>query len=349
MEKNLLIVDDNLEILEIIQEILSGLFDKTETATTVELAEEKLNEFVFSAIILDIHLEKRNGAEVLKFLLGNQENKNNKCPVVILSGIINSQFIEKNKNRFAGIIMKPFQGEQLQELLKKILAGNAEQTHDDIPVPDCQMPFAIPQLQEKVSKVLDQVKKNNRLKQLFSELKIDRNGNDFLTKHIGLLINISTGISTKLEWNTDKTLEKFVYAAYLHDMALSDRPDLAEVKGTAIELEILQEKMNPKDYKLVLDHALLAAKKIDEIVEIPQDVGIMVKQHHELPRANGFPARIPFGKITPLSTVFIVSHDLVNYIIEHPKWTLKEYIASVKTKFRGPHFSKVLAALNELV
>lgn len=348
MEKVLLIIDDNQEIVEVIQELLRELFDKIITANSVEVAQLKLSEFAFSTIILDIHLEKRNGAEIVKFLLENPENKNNQCPVVILSGIINSNFIERNKQRFAGIVMKPFDNNQFIELIGNVLSGKNEVSYEDIPVPDCALPFPVPQLQEKVNKVMEHVKKNNKLKQLFSELKINRSGDDFLMAHVGMLINISTGISTKLEWNTDKTLEKFVYASYLHDMALADRPDLAKIKGTAIELELMKDSMELRDFKLVFEHANIAAKMINEITEIPSDVGIMVKQHHELPKENGFPARLPSGKITPLSTVFIVSHDMVNYILANPKWTVKDYVASVKTKFRGPHFAKVISALSEL-
>lgn len=348
MENNLLIVDDNAEILEVIQELLAGLFDKITTANTVELAQEKLNSSVFNSIILDIHLEKRNGAEIIKYLVENPKNKNSKCPIIILSGIINLNFIEKNKERFAAIVIKPFDGDQFVETIKNILSETSSNSFDELPIPNCELPFPVPQLQEKVSKMLDQVKKNNKLKQLFSELKINRNSDDFLMVHIGMLINVSTGISSKLEWNTDKTLEKFVYAAYLHDMALVDRPDLAKISATAIELEIMKEKINPNDFKLLFDHATIAAKRVDEIIEIPQDVGIMIRQHHELPKENGFPMRLPFGKITPLSTVFIVSHDLVHYILENPKWTMKEYLVKVKTKFRGPHFAKVIASLHEI-
>lgn len=328
--------------------MIENQFEKVETATSVEMALQKIQENIFSCILLDIHLKDRNGAEVLKFLKDNPENKNHNCPVVILSGIINAQFVDKNKNRFAGIIIKPFNNDSLIEMIQNILSGKKEKDYNDIPSPNCQLPFPIPQLQDKVNKVMDQVKKNNKVKQLFSELKIDRNTDAFLMAHIGMLINVATGISNKLEWNTDKTLEKFVYAAYLHDMAIAEKPELLRIQATTIELELMKDKMDSRDYKLLFDHATLAANKIDEIIEVPQDVGIMVRQHHELPRGNGYPLRLPFGKITPLSTVFIVAHDLVDYIWANPNWTVKGYCASVKTKFKGPHFAKVLYALSEL-
>lgn len=350
MEKILLIVDDSKEIIDIVQEIIGGLFDKVMTTGSVPKAHKLLEDYVFSYIVLDINLEDgRNGAEVLRYMVENPENKNNDCPVVILSGIINAQFIEKFNSKFAGIVSKPFDHEEFTQLAKDILELKLlSVSYKEIPTAKCDLPFPVAQLEQKVNKIMLDVKKNVKLKQLFNDLNIDRHADNYLLTHIGMLINISTGISMKLEWNTDKTLEKFVYASYLHDMALSERPDLAKIKATAMELELMSEKMDPKDHQLVFDHAVIAANTIDAIPEIPQDVAMIVRQHHELPKENGFPYRLPFAKITPLSSVFIVAHDLTHYILENPKWTVKDYLVKAKNKFKGPHFARILQALGEM-
>lgn len=351
MEKVLLIVDDSKEIIDIVRDILSDLFDHVLSAGSVGEAQKILSERVVSFMILDINLEGRNGAEVVKYLVENPENKNNGAPVIILSGIINAQFIERYGSRFAGVVMKPFDHQKLHDMVHTILEGGQvepEPVYDEIPNIECQLPFPVPQLEQKVQKIMDQVKKNTKLKQLFAEMKVDRTGDNYILSHVGMLINISTGICIKMEWNTEKTLEKFVYAAYLHDMALAERPDLARVKGSVFELDLIKDKFTPQEFKLILDHPNLAAKKIDEIGEIPPDVGMIVRQHHELPKENGFPAKLAFNKITPLATVFIVAHDLTDYIIDNPKWTIKDYMVKAKSKFKGPHFSKVLFALSEL-
>lgn len=351
MEKILLIVDDSKEIIDIVTTVLGDLFDKVLTAGNVPEAQKILGEVVVSFIVLDINLEGRNGAEVVKFLVDNPDNKNNGCPVIILSGIINPQFVERFGTRFAGVVMKPFDHGNLYEMVKAISEGKeapVAPNYEELPDVPCELPFPIPQLEQRVSKIMDQVKKNTKLKQLFAELKVDRNADNYILSHIGMLINVSTGICIKMEWNTEKTLEKFVYASYLHDMALADRPDLAKIKGGIFEVELLKEKLSPNDFRLVIEHPNIAAKKIDEIQEIPPDVGVMVRQHHELPKENGFPAKIAYNKITPLATVFIVAHDLVHFILDNPKWTMKDYMAKAKMKFKGPHFAKVLSALNEL-
>lgn len=350
MEKILLIVDDSVEILDVVQEILKDQFDRIETATTVEEAQKKLNHDVFSFIILDIRLEARNGAEVVKYLMDNPENENGKCPVLILSGIINADFTEKFGSRFAGVVLKPFNHDKLVTMVKNaMLNGKAEpESSEDFPVAPCELPFPIPQLEQKVTKVLETVKKNSKLKQLFADMIIDRSADNYVMAHIGILINISTGICMKLDWSTDKTLEKFVFASYLHDMAISHKPDLARVHGSIFEVELLQDKISPSDMRLIMEHPILAANKIATIPEVPADVEMMVRHHHELPKENGWPSKIGHAKITPLATVFIVSHDLADYMMENPKWAIKDYMVKAKAKFKGQHFSKVLSALNEM-
>lgn len=228
MEKVLLIVDDSPEIVDVVTEILQNQFDRIVSATSVEEAKQKLNDTVFSLMILDIKLDSKNGAEVVKYLIDNPKNENNKCPVFILSGIITAEFAEKFGTRFAGVVMKPFDHQKLLTMVKNVLLlGTSEpQNSEDFPEAPCELPFPIPELEHKVKKVLSGVKKNGKLKQLFAEMNIDRSDNNYILVHIGMLINIATAISIKLEWISDKTLEKFVYASYLHDMAISHRPDL---------------------------------------------------------------------------------------------------------------------------
>lgn len=358
MEKVLLIVDDSKEIIEVVESILDGLFDKIVTAASVQEAQEKVKNFVFSFIILDINLEGRNGAEVIKYLMDNPENENNSTPVVILSGNITEQFIERNSSRFTGVLMKPFGHDQLLRVVKDTLeqaefgepvtSSISENANDDIPEPSFEIPFPVAELKNKVKSVLASVKKNPKLKQLFAELNIDRGADNYLMAHIGILLNVSTYICTKLDWTTEKTLEKFVYAAYLHDMALASRPDLARIHGTLFEVELLKDKLSAEDFKLVIEHANMAAKKIDETIDIPADVSLIIRQHHELPKENGFPNKVGASKITPFSTVFIVAHDLTDYILERPNWTIQEFMTKSKAKYKGQHFAKVLSVLNEM-
>ena len=355
MGQRLLIIDDDHDVIEVISEILKDLFDAIEGVHSVEEAEEILVENTYDLIFLDINLGKRNGAEVVKFLITSENNPNKTVPFIILSGIITPQFVDRYQKRFAGILMKPFEHDDLRELTEIVLGLKVipvakpleSASLDEIPYLKCELPFPLTQLDQRVNKILDQVRKSAKLKQLFNQMKIDRNADTYLLTHIGMLINISTAICIHMEWNTDKTLEKFVYAAYLHDMALSNRPDLARI-NTFAALENAKDILTPEEYKLIFEHPNIAANSVEGMNEIPPDVDVIIRQHHELPRGTGYPSKFGHQKLSPLSVVFIVAHDLTEYILENPKWKIADYIASSKDRMQGSHFFKIHRVLTEI-
>lgn len=352
----MLIIDDNKEMVNAVSVELSNLFDAVEEASTVDEAEKLLAKNTYALILLEINLGGRNGAEVIKYLIGTPNNPNISVPFIIVSEIITPQFIERHQKRFAGILMKPFDPENLRKTAEEILVAGQKieesnsppvTPYDEIPYLKCELPFPIAQLEQRVNKIMDQVKKSAKLKQLFTQMNIDRDPNNYLLVHIGMLINISTALCIQMEWNTDKTLEKFVYAAYLHDMALANRPDLAGI-NTFEELEAQKDTLPPAEYRIVFEHPNIAANSIEAISEIPPDVAMIIRQHHELPKGNGFPIKCGYQKIVPLSVVFIIAHDLTEYVLANPKWNIEEYIKISRSRFKGSHFSKILFSLAEI-
>jgi response regulator RpfG family c-di-GMP phosphodiesterase len=352
--KKLLIVDDNKDIVDIIKEFLSDLYDEVYSASTVDEAQDLLAAHKFLLMTLDINLQGRNGSEVIKFIMDNPENPNKNLPIVLISGMMTPEFVEKNKTRFAGVLTKPFDMNDLRKIAEDVKKGPAPEKKpvemkdlNNVPQIKCKMPFTVAQLDEKVEQVLVEIRKENKLKKLFASMKINRDPESYLAVHVGMLINISTAISMKLEWNTEKTLSKFVYASYLHDIALADRNDLAQITDFK-ELTMKKEELSPADYKLVFEHPNIAATTLSDYRDIPMDVLTIVRQHHELPSGEGYPSKISHKKIIPMSAVFIIAHDLTDYILANSKWKLSEYIAIAEVKFIGQHFSKALEALATL-
>jgi response regulator RpfG family c-di-GMP phosphodiesterase len=352
--KKLLIVDDNKDIVDIIKEFLSDLYDEVYSASTVDEAQDLLIAHTFSLMTLDINLQGRNGSEVIKFIMDNPENPNKNLPIVLISGMMTPEFVEKNKSRFAGVLTKPFEMSILRKIAEDVKKGPGPEKKpveikdlNNVPQIKCKMPFTVAQLDEKVEQVLVEIRKENKLKKLFASMKINRDPESYLAVHVGMLINISTAISMKLEWNTEKTLSKFVYASYLHDIALADRNDLAQISDFN-DITLKKNELSPADYKLIFEHPNIAATTLSDFRDIPMDVLTIVRQHHELPDGTGYPSKISNKKIIPMSAVFIISHDLTNYILANPKWKLPEYIALAEKKFIGQHFNKALEALAAL-
>ena len=350
-QKQLLIVDDDKDFIDVLSLSLSKEYQSVITASLVEVAIAELDLQKFDCIILDINLAGRNGAEVIKYLVENPTNQNNQTPLIIMSGYVDLKFIEKNKTRFAGIIKKPFEKNELKEILNTVFSEtqpdlSVDLSKEELAPIKCDLPFPVNQLQSRVDNILNQVKKTTKLKQLLLSA-VDRSSDNYIMAHIGLTINISTAIALKLEWNTDKTLEKFVFAAYLHDMALKSRPDLAKYRSLD-NLELIKDKFTSEDFDLLWRHSEIAAKTIEGYKEIPAEVESIVRQHHELPKGNGFPNKHDFKKIIPLSAVFIIAHELADYIIRNPNWKLEKFIEEYRKKMTGAHFHKIMRALEEL-
>lgn len=351
MLKNLLIVEDDVGLTELLFDTFVDVFDIIDTVYNVDEACRALETKSFSLIILDINLNNRNGAEIVKFLKDSENNANKDTPVVIVSGLVTPKFLEMYTGRFAGIVSKPFEHSEIRKLIGDILnsrvAAEEVATVDEIPEAKYVGPFVVNELKEQVDQVMIQVKKNTKLKSLFKQVKIDRSADSYILTHTGLIINISAAICIKMDWSSDKTLEKFVYAAYLHDMTLSARADLARI-DTFQKLEILKETLSEEDYKLVFEHPNMAAKVVSSFNEVPPDVEIMIRQHHELPNQTGFPNSCGHQKITPLSAVFIVAHNLADFIIEHPKWTMEDFVKKYRSRLHGSHFTKIMRLLSEI-
>ncbi len=356
MEKLLLVVDDNVEMANSLVEFLGDLVDGVSVAHTVDEAQDLLVAKTFALMTLDINLRGRNASEIIKFLKEAPENPNTKVPTIIISGMVSAQFIEKNKSKFAGVLGKPFQINELREVAIKALNNEdlVEQQEevelsyfDRIPFLKCKVPYTIKELDEKVAKTTFQLKKGTTPKALFNAIKVDRDPAKYYTEHTNILLNILLALAVHLEWTTDKTIGKLIYAAYLHDIALHDKPHLARI-NTLSELESKKFELDPHDYKLVFEHPNMAATTMAGYTGMDPDIVTMIRQHHELPNETGFPAKISYSKIIPMSALFTVAHDLADYMLDNPNWNLDQFIHSAKMKFKGPVFLKVLAGLPSL-
>ncbi|EQC46268.1 response regulator [Bacteriovorax sp. Seq25_V] len=380
-QKSILVIDDEVLLLDLVEECLVDDFQIIVKANTVDMAKDALFERQFDCVLIDIDISGSNGAEIVKMMKEYNPGDNAETPVIIMSGLINEDFKEKFRDKFAGILAKPFKPGDLQaqvlvavgsskrsksnsdlnlisdepetpahkerenplpegdEVRKVEIEFNNEKVFLDVFNPAVTAPFKIQDLDRKVTKFLDKVQRNPKLSELFKKLKATKD-DPYLMTHIGLLINISTGIATQMDWGSEQTLEKFIYASYLHDISLGDSSKLAQYK-TKAEFES-DDSLSQDAKKLVNLHPLASKTLIEHKNDIPQDVHTIIEQHHEMPDGSGFPAGIDNKRITPLASIFIVSHLLADYIIENEKWKVENFVKKYRSKMKGPHFRKAL-------
>lgn len=348
MEKKLLVVDDDKNVAEVIVESLTELFTNIDRALNVDSALEFLQKSQYDLIILDINLDGRNGAEIIQFLNGHKENINQKTPVFIISGIINQNFLDKNKQRFAGILIKPFDINDLLQTTMVILQGRSVHNISlDLNI-NYNSPFENAQLEQKISKVFANISANPKILEALEMMQLLELKNDNFTKEIGLVINIAITIANAFEWGNDKTVEKLILASLIHNYPLKGQSHLQDIY-TIDELEQKKSLITKEEYELIYQHPNIAADKILQYPEIAEDVAMIVRQHHENPKERGFPNHIGHLKISPLSSIFIVAQDMAHEMMKKSDWSLKKYLDTYKMKFKGPHFQKILTVLERLI
>lgn len=225
------------------------------------------------------------------------------------------------------------------------ITNNADAIISSIGKPFKLQEDQIAEIKNSLDAVVKVVMKNPDLCKLLKQFKINRNKSDYYISHIGSLINVCTAVATTMDWKTERTIEKLVYASYFHDIGLSEKPELAIIKN---ENEAKEKSLSANDLKLYLNHPTKMATLLKEIKSFPEDVHSIVEQHHELPGGGGFPKGISSTRIIPLAAVFIISHSFVDYIIENKNWNLSEYIIGAKKEFLGNAFRKIIQSLEKI-
>ena len=118
MSTEILIIDDNSEIRNILQEIISDSGYKTRLAANYNQALSEIDKKLPDVAIIDVKLDKsdNDGIELLNHI----KNKNKDIPVIIISGHANIEMAVKSlKSGAFEFIQKPFDKNRLVNFVKR--------------------------------------------------------------------------------------------------------------------------------------------------------------------------------------------------------------------------------------
>jgi len=151
---------------------------------------------------------------------------------------------------------------------------------------------------------------------------------------------VACAIAYKMDWHSAATYFKLSLAAFMHDITLEDKQAQIHLLKDATQDNFTHEEMN----KIKL-HPVHAADYVRKMSEIPADVDQIVFQHHERPDGSGFPRSLSGKFISPLSAVFIVAHDLVEFVRKREGETITVFLAENEELYKGGNFRKIWLAL----
>ncbi|MCM2322851.1 MAG: response regulator [Oligoflexia bacterium] len=165
----------------------------------------------------------------------------------------------------------------------------------------------------------------------------------YITSHSSALAYVSCGVASLMSWNSEATRHKLALASFIHDLSLeNDKMALdADLHGMGRFVEIY----GAEAFETFVKHPEEAAKYAQQMREMPPDVDIILTQHHEQPDGTGFPYRQNYRRMSPLSSVFIVAHDLVNCSYGETPLDLKTFLERTERRYSVGHFKKIHAAL----
>lgn len=190
------------------------------------------------------------------------------------------------------------------------------------------------------------VKKAPRLSEILNRVRQEKS--KYISSHSMMLAHVSCALATQMDWTNDMTYQKLTLAAFLHDSHLHNQ-DLAAVQ-TIKELESKNQLFTMEEIREFKEHPMKAAETARTFEEVPPDVDVIIVQHHERPDGSGFPRGLTHSRISPLSAVFIVAHDLVRFLLEKEiigslnSAAIDEFIRTHAPKYPLGSFRKVLAA-----
>ena len=195
-------------------------------------------------------------------------------------------------------------------------------------------------IKQNVETVLSGVQKVTGLKQIAAILERGKSG--YISSHSIMLAHIAGLFATRTEWSSHTTLEKLTYAALLHDITLGDQR-LAAVHSLE-ELEDPAAGFSKEEKKKFIQHPNEAAELAMKFEKIPADVWNIIREHHERPDGTGFPRSLIAARISPISTLFIIAHDVVSGFFKGER-DLDGFLKNCVDQYRTGNFRKVVDAI----
>lgn len=166
------------------------------------------------------------------------------------------------------------------------------------------------------------------------------------SKHVTMLSMLSCLFSHHLGWVSEATQMKLAMAALLHDVTLDEEyySDINRWNQRAVNLA----DKSPETIKY-RNHPIESANLVLTMKNLPPDVDQIIVQHHELKDGSGFPRGISYTRISPLTALFIITEDFVNFLenIEPLEEAIHSYISSREDVYTSGSFKKIFNGIRD--
>ena len=164
-------------------------------------------------------------------------------------------------------------------------------------------------------------------------------------KHAMMVSLVSTMIGIGHDWAKPATLEKLALGGFLHDIGKIKLPEEIVVKQPS--------QLTGDERTIYHGHPEVGYQMLTSVKTVPEDVALMVLEHHELADGTGYPRGIKDFQISPLARIVSLANAFSEIVLQEagslgPNTAL---VALQKIEFNmAPQFNRdALKALRRLV
>lgn len=172
--------------------------------------------------------------------------------------------------------------------------------------------------------LLNYVKENDQITDLITKFGVL--SNDGIV-HSMMVSMISVMLGMKHEWVKPATLEKLSLGGFLHDIGKSKLPP-----------EILAKPVSAltRDERIIYEsHVEIGVQLLSQAKTMPDDILLMVLEHHERSDGSGFPKKLKDLHISPLARVVSLANAFVDRIQQEARPLSPEDALRVFQEFRA--------------
>jgi HD-GYP domain-containing protein (c-di-GMP phosphodiesterase class II) len=188
---------------------------------------------------------------------------------------------------------------------------------------------------------------HQQLRSLKKILALFPNVNLDYAEHAVLNMYCNHAIAMNMGWSSEMTRNKLGLASVLQDCTLSNENLLKINRLDDPYLEMFTEQ----EKKEFSEHPLKASQ-IATYFTGYSEVDYLIRQHHELPNGEGFPAQMNANKLTLLSCTFILSSQFAAKIVISKAKTnnlLQDIYFAFKLGYNTGNFKEPLMALEKAI
>lgn len=194
---------------------------------------------------------------------------------------------------------------------------------------------------KSIQMALNMVSKNPNLEEVVKSIT---KGESYITSHSLFLCFVSSWLAKTLEWDSEQTILKLTFSSMLHDVTINNE-SLAKIRSEE-ELEKKKDLFTSDEVRLWRSHAGDASQVCTLFSEIPRGVDAIISQHHDQFDGFTFPESSK-NSMQPLAILFIIAHDIVDYIIQdnNEKFDMEVFLAANKSKYSHGPYLKIYQSL----